>query len=177
MTIKSRVRNEVRQRASFACEFCGISETDAGSQLTIDHFQPKAKGGDDSPSNLIYCCSKCNQYKLDYWPENDADPMLWNPRIESASQHFLELNEGTLHPLSSTGAFTIRRLRLNRPPLIAHRLFKRRVAEEVRLLTSYKDLVRLVEQLLAQQSALLQEQQKLLTEQRQLLQMLLEKKK
>jgi outer membrane lipoprotein-sorting protein len=48
----------VRRRANFACEFCGVSETDAGGQLTVDHFQPRHKGGDDSLENLIYRARK-----------------------------------------------------------------------------------------------------------------------
>ena len=109
MTIKAAVREQVRQRANFACEFCGISETDTGGQLTIDHFQPKKKGGGDSLDNLLYCCIRCNQYKLDYWPAHPDDPSLWNPRREPPSQHFLELDDGTLYPLTETGAFTLRR--------------------------------------------------------------------
>jgi len=80
MTIKAAIRKQVRERAGFACEFCGISETDTGGQLTVDHFRPKAKGGDDSLDNLLYCCARCNQYKLDYWPSRPDDPPLWNPR-------------------------------------------------------------------------------------------------
>ncbi len=34
------MRELVRQRAHFACEFCGVTETDVGGELTIDHFQP-----------------------------------------------------------------------------------------------------------------------------------------
>jgi hypothetical protein len=45
MTITSEIRDQVRQRAHFACEFCGVTETDAGGELTVDHFQPTAKGG------------------------------------------------------------------------------------------------------------------------------------
>ena len=55
MSIKPAIREQVRQRAQLACEFCGITEADVGSQLTIDHFQPRAKGGDDSLDNLVYC--------------------------------------------------------------------------------------------------------------------------
>jgi len=172
MTINT-VREQVRQRANFACEFCGISETDTGGQLTIDHFQPKKKGGDDSLDNLLYCCVRCNQYKLDYWPTYPDDPSLWNPRREPASQHFLELDDGTLYPLTATGAFTLRRLRLNRPPLVAHRLRKRQQAEATHMLIRYGDLVRVIEQLLIQQSALVEEQRRLLEEQRRLLHLLL----
>jgi hypothetical protein len=91
---------------------------------------------------------------------------LWNPCREPASQHFLELDDGTFYPLTATGAFTLRRLRLNRLPLVAHRQRKR-------LLTRYRDLVKVLEQLLTQQSILMEEQQRLLKEQRQLLQLLL----
>ena len=171
--ISPDIREQVRQRANFACEFCGVSETDAGGQLTIDHFQPKSKGGDDSLDNLVYCCARCNQYKLDYWPEDPDDLPLWNPRHEPATEHFLELDDGTLLPLTETGGFTIRRLRLNRAPLVAYRLRKRREAEVARLLDRYRSLVQIVEQLMAQQVALMEEQQRLLEEQRRLLRLLL----
>ncbi len=49
MTVSAALRAAVRSRAAFACEFCGVTETDAGGELTIDHFQPVSKGGDDSP--------------------------------------------------------------------------------------------------------------------------------
>jgi 5-methylcytosine-specific restriction endonuclease McrA len=65
MTISDEIRNRVRQRADFVCEYCGVTETDTGGILTIDHFQPKSRGGSDDPDNLIYCCNRCNQYKLD----------------------------------------------------------------------------------------------------------------
>lgn len=119
MTVPAVMWEQVRQRAGFTCEFCGVTETDTGGQLTVDHFQPKAKGGTDDLDNLIYCCFRCNQYKHDYWPSAPHESQLWNPRREQASQHFVELDNGHLHPVSAAGAFTIRRLRLNRPPLVA----------------------------------------------------------
>lgn len=66
MTISSTLRDEVRRRARFTCEYCGTSETDAGAELTIDHFRPLSKGGADAFENLVYCCSRCNEYKQDY---------------------------------------------------------------------------------------------------------------
>ena len=173
MTITDDVREQVRQRANFACEFCGVTETDAGGELTVDHYQPRAKGGDDSLENLLYCCPRCNQYKLDYWPTKPGDPLLWNPRREPASQHFLELDDGTLHPLTAAGAFTLKRLRLNRPPLVAFRLRKRRQAEEIRLLTRYREIVLLLERLNTQLSDLMEEQHQLLWEEWELLRLLL----
>ncbi len=55
MTVTGDKQESIRRRASFACEFCGVSETDVGGLLTVDHFHPKAKGGSDDPDNLIYC--------------------------------------------------------------------------------------------------------------------------
>ena len=175
MTINAKTRKQVRQRANFRCEFCGVTEIDAGGQLTIDHLQPWSKGGKNNLENLIYCCARCNRYKGDYWPDQSDDPTLWNPRQESASQHFLELEDGTLHPLTSTGIFTINYLRLNRPALVAFRLRKQRQAEEARLLTRYQELIELFEQLNKQMSALMEEQQQLLEEQRELLRLMLRK--
>ena len=40
MTISSDAREAVRRRATFACEYCGVSETDTAGALTIDHNQP-----------------------------------------------------------------------------------------------------------------------------------------
>lgn len=176
MSISDEIREQVRRRANLACEFCGVSETDTGGELTLDHYQPSARGGLDTLDNLLYCCARCNQYKADYWQEKPDDPLLWNPRLEPASVHFLALEDGTLHPLTAVGAFTLKRLRLNRPPLVAYRLRKQQQAEEVRLLTRYRNLVQLLEQMNRQLSAEMEEQRQLLKEQRELLRLLLSRR-
>jgi len=173
MTITAELREQIRRRANYACEFCSVTETETGSELTIDHFQPLTQGGDDRPDNLVYACARCNQYKLDYWQTRSADPVLWNPRLEPFSKHFLELANGTLFPLTPNGAFTLKRLRLNRAPLVAHRLRKRQQEEQLRLLNRYRELVQLLEQLNSQLAVLTNEQHQLLDEQRELLRLLL----
>ena len=55
MSIDSALRNLVRDRAQARCEYCGVSETDTGGELTIDHFKPVSIGGTDSDENLFYC--------------------------------------------------------------------------------------------------------------------------
>ncbi len=141
MNVSVTVRLQVRRRANFACEFCNVAETDVGGELTIDHFRPQSKGGTDDVENLVYCCQRCNQYKADYWPEDVDEPVLWNPRQESLDTHLLMLADGTLYPTTPTGAFTLKRLRLNRPPLVAHRLRQHQQKEEQRLLVRYRSLV------------------------------------
>lgn len=169
MTISGELWQEVRGRAQFACEYCGVTESDVGGELTVDHFRPQAHGGSDDPTNLLYCCHRCNLYKADFWPFRDGNPALWNPRQGPAEHHWLALSDGTLYPLTPTGTFTVARLRLNRPPLVAYRTRKLRTTEELRLLSRYKELVALLEQLHQQEVALLEEHRALLDELRVLL--------
>ncbi|EFO79778.1 hypothetical protein OSCT_2376 [Oscillochloris trichoides DG-6] len=172
--LSPEIRLHVRQRAHFACEYCGVTEIDSAGELTIDHYQPPRHGGSiDDLQNLIYCCSRCNQYKSDYWPLYPTDLSLWNPRNEQRDQHILALADGTLYPITAKGAFTIRRLRLNRPPLIAYRLNAIRHREETSLLEELRLLIKLQEDAQQQHASLLREQQTLLEQQRALLTILL----
>ena len=173
MSLSTDLRAQVRQRANCACEFCGVSEVDVGSLLTIDHFQPKSKGGLDNASNLIYACAACNQFKQSYWPKTSAAPALWNPREELGSQHFVEQDNGALTALTPIGAFTIKRLRLNRSQLLAARRRRRQQAEAVQLLQRYQETALWLAQANRQLSDLAMEQQELLKEQRELLKLLL----
>jgi hypothetical protein len=172
MSISPLLRQQVRIRAGCACEFCDVSEVDAGGTLTVDHFHPQSKGGTDTLDNLVYCCITCNQFKQDYWATPTQTP-LWNPRQESASIHFLELENGHLLPLTPTGEWTIKRLRLNRALLVAHRLNRHRRAEEGKLLEQQKDVIEVLRQLNQQLSDLTAQQQRLLQEQQQILLFLL----
>lgn len=105
----------VRTRAGRACEYCGVTETDCGGPLTIDHHRPQSHGGADGAENLVYCCWRCNLHKAAYWPSGPTDPVLWSPRTEPREHHLLLLADGRLHPRTPMGEFTLARLRLNRP--------------------------------------------------------------
>ena len=67
-------------------------------------------------------------------------------------------------------------MRLNRPPLVAHRLQKRQRTEEMSLLTRYQNTIELLEKMHIQLSELIGEQQRLLKEQKRLLALLFENK-
>ena len=75
---------EVRQRFAFRCGYCGVSETDTGGQLTVDHFHPVHARGDDSDDNLIYACPRCNLRKSDSItgidPASEEQVSLFHPR-------------------------------------------------------------------------------------------------
>lgn len=173
MAIDSKEREFVRQRARYSCEYCGTSETDAGGELTIDHYHPRAQGGSDHSDNLLYCCIRCNQFKGDYWHSDSTEPKLWNPRVEPVSLHFFESDDGMVMPLTGTGVFTIQLLRLNRPALIASRIRKRNSDLQDKAIEHLHSLVRVYEQLLEQQSDIVREQHRLLDLQRKLILQLL----
>jgi len=176
MSISSSQRELVRTRANYACEFCTVDESNTGGLLTIDHFVPQSKGGSDELENLIYCCSRCNSYKQDYFPNSSNDPQLWNPRIESRDLHFIALSNGILKAITPTGIFTIDRLRLNRPPLIAFRTNHKKLVDNIRQLSRYQELIKLLDQTNRQLTILTEEQNQLLEMQRQLIKILLDQK-
>ncbi len=56
----------ILRRDGFRCGYCGcdlLADYDLWRTATIDHIWPRCKGGKDRPSNLIACCSCCNQLK------------------------------------------------------------------------------------------------------------------
>ncbi len=121
--MKESLRQFIRVRDDYRCQYCGVSETDTGSELTIDHRQPKRQGGDDSPDNLVYCCHPCNEFKGNYW-RTEPEFCLLNPLLDNRVEHFREQGEGMLLALTERGANHLRVLHLNRPELIAHRIRK-----------------------------------------------------
>ena len=52
-------RRGVLRRDNHRCAYCSKSAN------TIDHVQPKSRGGADSWDNLVACCLKCNNKKGD----------------------------------------------------------------------------------------------------------------
>jgi len=103
VSISVELRMFVRERARFACEYCRVTETDSGGELTIDHYQPSRRGGlSDDPDNLLYCCHRCNQYKSDYWPNTATDIPLGKRKILSipASCHAERSEASRLGPFA-----------------------------------------------------------------------------
>jgi hypothetical protein len=77
-----RRRDRIFQRDAYRCVYCGDLHDAAG--LTLDHVQPRVKGGDHSDGNLVTCCIRCNEAK--------AGQAAWsflarNPELRA---HFLE---------------------------------------------------------------------------------------
>lgn len=173
MSISESIRKSVRRRAGFTCEYCGVSEQNAGGELTIDHYRPQSQGGNDELDNLIYCCVRCNLYKGDFWIETPDAPRLWNPRLEPLANHFWQAENGRLFALTETGELTLNVLRLNRSQLIDYRRQRHLQAEEHRLLEASDTAIGILLRLNQEQRNLLHAQKLLLDEQQRLLNLLL----
>ena len=54
-------RDAVFARDGYRCVYCG--EVFPADELTVDHVQPRVKGGDRSGGNLVTACRGCNVLK------------------------------------------------------------------------------------------------------------------
>jgi len=54
-------RDQVFTRDGHRCVYCG--EVFPAEELTVDHVQPRVRGGDRSGGNLVSACRGCNTLK------------------------------------------------------------------------------------------------------------------
>jgi HNH endonuclease len=144
-------RRKLRERFKYRCGYCGVRERDVGAELTVDHFHPGSRGGVDDATNWVYCCHACNEFKGDYWQPGSPEQLL-NPLCDSIVSHIKQEADGTLRPLTATGAFHIDRLHLNRQQLVEYRREQRRnkvarLAQE-RVLERIKELEQKIQSLI-----------------------------
>jgi len=59
--VPAAVRERVLQRDDYRCVYCG--ERFPPELLTIDHVEPRMRGGDRSDGNLVAACGPCNARK------------------------------------------------------------------------------------------------------------------
>jgi 5-methylcytosine-specific restriction endonuclease McrA len=67
-------RLRIYMRDKFRCQYCG--EKKAPTALTLDHIQPRSRGGDNSPVNIVTACIACNNRKSNRTPEEARMPLL-----------------------------------------------------------------------------------------------------
>ncbi|TVP57150.1 MAG: HNH endonuclease [Gemmatimonadales bacterium] len=90
-------RLDVFRRDDFTCVYCGSDgREDPEVELSVDHVEPRVKGGDNSSGNLVTACISCNRAKggLAAWAYLEGrdeerghflahTPYLW-PRLRTA---------------------------------------------------------------------------------------------
>jgi hypothetical protein len=118
MTISLIIRQRIRQRASYLCEYCHSSEEASTSLFTLDHLMPQSLGGTDEQDNLALACHRCNGRRYNFIdgtdPETQAIVPLFNPRQNRWSEHFTwSANGQKILGLTPIGRATIDRLDVN----------------------------------------------------------------
>jgi 5-methylcytosine-specific restriction endonuclease McrA len=56
-------RDRVFARDDYRCVYCG--KRFAADELSVDHVEPRVRGGDQSNGNLVTACKGCNTVKGD----------------------------------------------------------------------------------------------------------------
>jgi HNH endonuclease len=118
MSISATIREAVRKRANFICEYCHSSEEASTGRFTMDHLLPRSLGGRDDEINLALACTRCNGRRYNFVdgfdPETQAIVRLFNPRRDEWSDHFIWSQDGQcIIAVSPIGRATLMRLDLN----------------------------------------------------------------
>lgn len=116
--IPAAIRRMVRERASYACEYCLIHEDDALLPHEPDHIIALKHRGDTTADNLAWTCFTCNRAKSSDLSSIDVETnrlvRLFNPRIDGWEEHFRLERSGKISPLTDIGRVTEFLLKLNR---------------------------------------------------------------
>ena len=81
-------RRNVFWRDKNHCQYCGgVFKLE---DLTMDHVNPKSKGGDKSWENIVTSCKCCNSKKRDRTPKEAKMPLIKKPH--SPRVNLLDLN-------------------------------------------------------------------------------------
>lgn len=67
-------RKRIFKRDKSTCQYCGSKK-----HLTIDHVMPRSRGGENTWTNLVTCCSRCNVYKGNRTPKEANMKLLNRP--------------------------------------------------------------------------------------------------
>ncbi len=70
-------RKNLYRRDGYACQYCGGRP--GPRALTIDHVQPRSRGGPTSWENCVAACEPCNRRKADKTPREAQMPLRTRP--------------------------------------------------------------------------------------------------
>jgi hypothetical protein len=112
-----RLRQLVRQRADYRCEYCRLPQKYAPVvSFHIEHIRARQHRGDDDSSNLCLACPRCNSFKgpnlTTYDPETNEKVDVFNPRIYIWDEHF-EFEGIHIVGLTPIGRGTVELLSMN----------------------------------------------------------------
>ncbi len=123
--IAPAIRRQLTDMDSRRCAYCR-SPMIVGIPMVVEHILPLVAGGSSLIDNLCLSCYRCNEFKgpriqaLD--PLNGQNALLYHPRQQSWSDHFVWSAEGTiLGGLTACGRATSEVLHLNNDWIIQAR--------------------------------------------------------
>jgi hypothetical protein len=67
-------RKRIFKRDKYTCQYCGNKKN-----LTLDHVMPRSRGGKNSWTNMVTCCSRCNSKKGNKTPEEANMRLITKP--------------------------------------------------------------------------------------------------
>lgn len=129
--IPAELRQIVNQRAQGRCEYCLLHQDFSIYTHEVDHVIAQKHDGPTMAENLALSCLSCNRPKgtdlTTFDPATGEVTLLFNPRIQSWSEHFNIINgriEGTTPTgTTPTGRATEKLLMFNKPDrILQHRL-------------------------------------------------------
>jgi len=78
-------RRDVFIRDSYTCQYCGKT----GRDLTLDHVQPRVRGGLHTWENVVAACIPCNHRKASYTPKEAGMKLMREPRSPRPNPYYL----------------------------------------------------------------------------------------
>jgi hypothetical protein len=86
------MRQRVRQRAGFRCEYCRLPEEFSALRFHVEHIIARQHRGTDSEENLALACPECNFRKgtnlAGVDPDQGLVTPLFHPRRDRWEDHF-----------------------------------------------------------------------------------------
>ncbi|MBW4681117.1 MAG: HNH endonuclease [Microcoleus vaginatus WJT46-NPBG5] len=118
MPISNEVKQAIRERAKYLCEYCHSSERLSANRFTVDHVIPKSLGGSDEIGNLALACRRCNERRYNFVAGFDQETQeivpIFNPRQQKWEVHFVWVDQGVvIEGITPIGRATCIRLDLN----------------------------------------------------------------
>ena len=74
-------RRNLFKRDRYTCQYCGLQP--GPEELTIDHVQPRSRGGRSTWENCVLACVECNKRKADRTPAEAKMALRRPPRKPS----------------------------------------------------------------------------------------------
>lgn len=74
-------KHGVLRRDKFRCAYCGHENAD-----TMDHVQPRSRGGRTEWLNAVAAHASCNERKGNRTPSEAGMPLLWQPWVPTRAE-------------------------------------------------------------------------------------------